>query len=195
MADDIIDSLAGVSPDSRLDAIRARRPQARANAERSYRELFKPRDPHSLPLSERLAVAAFVAGLHRTEPTAAHYARLLSERVGDDALSTAIAEAVASAAATGPYGRYPSAALKAEDRDGLVWRPDEQQAAIFGPRLGAALAQAHMLTLHPRDARPEALQALLDAGLTTTEIVTLSQLVAFLSFQIRVVAGLRLLAA
>ena len=41
---------------------------------------------------------------------------------------------------------------------------------------------------------PAALQALLDAGWSTTDIVTLSQIAAFLSFQIRVVAGLRALA-
>jgi uncharacterized protein YciW len=35
---------------------------------------------------------------------------------------------------------------------------------------------------------------LLDAGWSTTGIVTLSQIAAFLSFQIRVVAGLRVLA-
>ena len=52
-----------------------------------------------------------------------------------------------------------------------------------------------MLVFHPRDAAPASLQAMLDAGWTTTEVVTLSQLVAFLSFQIRVVAGLKVLAA
>jgi uncharacterized protein YciW len=52
----------------------------------------------------------------------------------------------------------------------------------------------HLLVFHPRDAAPEALQALLDAGWSTTDIVTLSQIAAFLSFQIRVVAGLRALA-
>jgi uncharacterized protein YciW len=36
---------------------------------------------------------------------------------------------------------------------------------------------------------------MLDAGWTTDAVVTLSQLVAFLSFQIRVVAGLEVLAA
>ncbi len=51
-----------------------------------------------------------------------------------------------------------------------------------------------MLVFHPRDAAPPSLQALLDAGWSTTDVVTLSQLVAFLSFQIRVVAGLRTLA-
>jgi uncharacterized protein YciW len=35
---------------------------------------------------------------------------------------------------------------------------------------------------------------LLDAGCSTTDIVTMSQIAAFLSFQIRVVAGLRALA-
>ena len=53
----------------------------------------------------------------------------------------------------------------------------------------------HLLVFHPRDAAPAALQAMLDAGWSTTAIVTLSQIVAFLSFQIRVVAGLRTLAA
>ena len=52
----------------------------------------------------------------------------------------------------------------------------------------------HLLAFHPRDAAPAALQALLDAGWSTTDIVTLSQIAAFLSFQIRVVAGLRALA-
>ena len=47
----------------------------------------------------------------------------------------------------------------------------------------------------PRDASPQALQELLNAGWSATDIVILSQLVAFLSFQIRVVVGLRALAA
>ncbi|MDM0025369.1 CMD domain-containing protein [Variovorax saccharolyticus] len=68
-------------------------------------------------------------------------------------------------------------------------------AAKGGARLAAALVHAHLLVLHPRDARAADLQALLDAGWSTTDIVTLSQLVAFLSFQIRVVVGLRSLAA
>ena len=52
-----------------------------------------------------------------------------------------------------------------------------------------------MLVFHPRDANAAALQRLLDAGWSNADIVTLSQLVAFLAFQIRAVAGLRTLAA
>ena len=59
----------------------------------------------------------------------------------------------------------------------------------------AALEQAHLLVFRPRDASPQALQELLNAGWSATDIVILSQLVAFLSFQIRVVVGLRALAA
>ena len=51
-----------------------------------------------------------------------------------------------------------------------------------------------MLVFHPRDATSDALKSLLDAGWSTTDVVTLSQIVAFLSFQIRVVVGLRTLA-
>ncbi|MFI6325687.1 CMD domain-containing protein [Nonomuraea sp. NPDC050556] len=62
-------------------------------------------------------------------------------------------------------------------------------------RLAAGLAHAELLVLRPSEASPQALKALDDAGWSTTEIVTLSQLVAFLTFQIRLVAGLRSLAS
>ena len=52
-----------------------------------------------------------------------------------------------------------------------------------------------MLVYHPRDAAPPSLRAMLEAGWSTTDIVTLSQLVSFLAFQIRVVAGLKALNA
>ena len=63
----------------------------------------------------------------------------------------------------------------------------------MGARLAAAFDHAHLLVFHPRDAEPPRLQALQDAGWSTTDIVTLSQIIAFLSFQIRVAAGLRIL--
>ena len=52
-----------------------------------------------------------------------------------------------------------------------------------------------LLAYHPRDASAGALRALQQAGWSETDIVILSQLASFLSFQIRVVAGLRVLAA
>ena len=52
----------------------------------------------------------------------------------------------------------------------------------------------HLLVLHPRDARQEHLARLIDAGWSLDDIVTLSQAVAFLTFQLRAAAGLRVLA-
>jgi len=183
---DVIDQLVGIAPGSHLDAIRAQRVQARDNAQASYLALFRPADAGEFSLAERHAVAVFVAGLHRQPDIAAFYA---------DGVPGAIAAEVARGAAQGPYGHYPAGPLSREDSDGPAYAVAPANAAVLGKRLSAALVHTHMLVFHPRDAAPEALQALLDAGLTTTAIVTLSQLVAFLSFQIRVVAGLRSLAA
>ena len=97
-------------------------------------------------------------------------------------------------AASGPYGRYPEGPLSVEDKAGPSFRVSPSNREKLGARLAAALEHAHLLVFHPRDASPAALEALLDAGWSTTDIVTLSQLVAFLTFQIRVVAGLRTLA-
>ena len=58
------------------------------------------------------------------------------------------------------------------------------------PALPAMLTWAGLLTTDPRRGDREALQALQAAGLADPAIVALAQLVAFLSYQTRVVAGL-----
>jgi uncharacterized protein YciW len=59
--------------------------------------------------------------------------------------------------------------------------------------LDALLAHTDLLTSRPADATREDLAALRAAGLDTTDIVTASQLIAFVNFQLRVAAGLELL--
>ena len=191
---DVIDALAGITPGSPLDAIRARRLQARIHAQATYRALFEPASPGSFTASERFAVGAFVAGLHGDAAIADHLAARLVASGAPSAHREAVGAAVTTAAAAGPYGRYPSGPLSREDSAGPRYRADGGIRRALGPRLAAAFEHAHLLVFHPRDAAPADLQALLDAGWSTTDIVTLSQLVAFLAFQIRVVAGLRVLA-
>jgi CMD domain protein len=191
---DVIDLLVGVAPGSRLDAIRAQRPEARENAQKSYLALFAPKFPGEMTGEERYALAVFVAGLHRDATTLAFYRAGLAKQNGRSGLAAAIDEEIARGAAKGPYGHYPEGPLSAEDRAGPIHRVSEAERAVLGARLSAALEHAHLLVLRPRDASPAALQALLDSGWSTTGIVTLSQLVAFLSFQIRVIVGLRALA-
>jgi CMD domain protein len=190
---DVIDALVGIKPGSPLDSIRARRPDARAHAQATYRALFAPAEPGHVTASERFAVGGFVAGLHGATAIAAYYAARLAESGAPAALKQAIDAAIAEARTKGPYGRYPAGPLSREDTAGLSYHVGAATRQALGPRLAAAFEHVHMLVFHPRDAAPAALQALLDAGWSTTDIVTLSQIVAFLSFQIRVVTGLRTL--
>lgn len=191
---DIIDQLAAISPGSPLDAIRARRQVARDHAQKSYLALFEPGSFGSFPAVERLAVAAFVAGLH-TEPATQDFYRSKLAAAAPAAVAAAITAEIARGRTQGPYGDYPAGPLSGENRAGLIYRVSDEGRRALGARLTAALEHVHLLVFRPRDSAPTALQALLDAGWSTSDIVTLSQLVAFLSFQIRAVAGLRALAA
>jgi CMD domain protein len=191
---DAIDALVGITPGSPLDTIRARRPEARTHAQASYRALFAPEAPGDVSAAERFAVARFAVGLHGDAAMGAFYAAGLAASGASPALRDAVEGTVAEARGRGPYGRYPAGPLSREDVAGPVYSVGPEARRELGPRLTAALEHVHMLVFHPRDAAPRALQALLEAGWSTTGIVTLSQIVAFLSFQIRVVAGLRILA-
>ena len=62
-------------------------------------------------------------------------------------------------------------------------------------RLIAILSHVKLLTIKPVEARPEHLQTLQQTGITTRGIVALSQLIAFVTYQLRVVAGLKALRA
>jgi CMD domain protein len=193
--EDIIDTLAGIEPGSALDVIRARRLQARENAQKSYLSLFEPVDASDFSLAERAAVAAFVTGLHGESPVAALYREKLAANAEAAALVEAIQVEIERGKTSGPYGAFPAGPLSIESKAGLIFRVSAERKAALGPRLVAALEHAHLLVFRPRDAASADMTALLDAGWSTTGIVTFSQLVAFLSFQVRVVSGLRMLAA
>lgn len=192
---DVIDTLAGLSPGSPLHAIRDQRPQARLHAQASYESLFAPQSEADASKVERFAIACFVAGLHGRPEMEAFYGAGLAGAGAPAGLKEAIAAAVAAAKGEGPYGHYPKGPLSSEDQSGPVHRLDAGTRVALGARLAAAFEHTHMLVFHPRDSAPAWLQSLIDAGWSTTGIVVISQLVAFLSYQIRVVAGLRALSA
>jgi len=136
---DVIDEWAGIAPGSRLDGLRALRPDVRA-ATQAYEEAIFIGDS-GLTSGERHAVAMRVAQLNGEAVMVAHHG----------------ARAGASA------------------------------------RLPALVAHAEMLTLRPDEATPEAIQALLAAGLAPRDVVMLSQLIAHVNYETRLLAGLRLL--
>ncbi|MCP3402705.1 CMD domain protein [Bradyrhizobium sp. CCGB20] len=192
---DIIDTLAGIEPGSALDTIRARRLQARENAQKSYLSLFEPIDASDFSLTERAAVAAFVTGLHGESPVATFYREKLAATADGKKLLEVIDAEIARGKTSGPYGSFPAGPLSVENTAGLIYRVSAASKSALGARLVAALEHAHLLVFRPRDAASADMQALLAAGWSNTGIVTFSQLVAFLSFQVRVVSGLRTLAA
>jgi CMD domain protein len=191
---DVIDLLVGIAPGSALDQIRAARQQARDNAQASYLALFEPAETADASLEERFAIACFVTGLHGQEKEAAFYRQGLDQVAKTPGLAAAIGAEVGRGMAEGPAGHFPPGPLSAEDSEGAVYPAPAEARAALGNRIAAALEHAHLLVIRPRDASAAALQSLLDAGWSATGIVTLSQLVAFLSFQLRVIHGLRVLA-
>ncbi len=62
------------------------------------------------------------------------------------------------------------------------------------PRTIAMLGHVDLLTNEPRAATQAQIAALQASGLSERDIVTLAQLIAFLSYQVRVLVGLQLLA-
>lgn len=191
---DAVDTILGISPGSALDGLRRRRPVTRENTQASYLALFHPDALADADLTERFSVAVFVAALHGNQAAADFYGRGLEGAGTDPGLRAALLEAAVSGAAQGPYGEYREPGLRNEDRQGLRWTADPAVREAVGIRLAAALEHAHLLVFRPRESSPAALEALVEAGWSTTGIVTLSQLVAFLSYQLRVAAGLELLA-
>ncbi len=100
-----------------------------------------------------------------------------------------------------------SAALRAHYRERLLALPPltpTQQAALDGQpperlagddRLQAILRFTRILTERPVDGDRAALLKLPAAGLATPEVIALAQLIAFVAYQLRVLAGLQALAA
>jgi CMD domain protein len=192
---DVIDLLAGIEPGSSLDGIRAQRSQARENAQRSYLALFEPDDVYDFAVTDRHAIAAFVAGIHGEPAVASFYLAKLAKTADQSELLPTVKAEIERARTEGPYGAFPAGPLSAEDKVGLIYCAGRENRRVLGRRLAAALEHAHLLVFRPRDASAAALQALLGAGWSSTAIVTFSQLVAFLSFQVRAAAGLRTLGA
>jgi uncharacterized protein YciW len=85
--------------------------------------------------------------------------------------------------------------LAAEGADSGVTAAVDSGKPVADARLRAVLAFTGKLIERPIEGDRAAVQSLADSGLSTPAIVAMSQLIAFLSYQIRVAAGLKALAA
>ena len=106
-------------------------------------------------------------------------------------------EAIALRVAT--LERFPDIAAFHRERLRELDADDEVVSAVeqfpdggdLPARLAAILRHTDMLTTSSRSGSPEAIAALREAGLSAREIVTISQLIAFMSYEIRMIALLR----
>ena len=87
----------------------------------------------------------------------------------------------------GDFRRLGARVVDAVGRDEIVTSLDT--------RLQTILHFTSTLMLRPIEGDKLAIDALVEAGLTTPAIVALGQLIAFLSYQIRMTAGLQAMAA
>jgi CMD domain protein len=158
-AGDVVDTIAGLEPGSRLAELRRRRGEVFRHAQGSHDVLLLPADPGDVSRAERAAIALRVALAAKDEKLAAHY-RMLLRQAGGEALIAAV--------------EHPG-------------------AGDAGARLAALLRHADLLAHTPRDATQADLRKLEALGLTSRDIVAVSQLIAFVSFQTRLLAGLRIL--
>jgi CMD domain protein len=131
----------------------------------------------------RLSQTSFEAALRPQETgnlTRAERAALavrMARRFADDRLAAAYAALLEAEAA--------SAALAA--------LADPAAAVPADPRLAAIVRHVDLVSLTPEASVPGDIARLKEAGLTDRDIVTLTGLIAFVNYQIRVAAGLRML--
>ncbi len=160
---DVINAILGVDEKSPLVALRNRKPNLVAELQDYYNSIFQPTAESAAALS---LPDRYVVAVRAASFT------------GSEAVANWYANLAAHAGV--------SDELIASARDVTIpWTGDAA--------LDAAIRHTDLLTTHPRDARPEDLQALKDAGFTPAGIVSLAQTVAFVNYQLRLVAGLRAL--
>ena len=162
---DLIDTVAGLAEGSAIHALRHQRDKVVATAQQSHDAFFGPDATDAtgaLSPVRRLLVALYACRLTPAPELAAHYRAQLAA-LGADAALVQLADS---------------------------GTPDDIAARADQP-LGAMLAFTRILTTRPIDGDHDALMTLPAAGLSTPQIVLLSQLVSFLSYQTRVAAGLK----
>jgi alkylhydroperoxidase domain protein/CMD domain protein len=145
-----------------------------------------------------------LAGLRAQRPEATNHAQGSYTALFDPAqldVSLSLVERLATAlrvatlhAATEAAAHYRARLVDAGASPEVVaWAADGHAAVSELPRLHAMVRHADLLSTAPARARPSDLQALADVGLSARAIVTISQIIAFVSFQVRVARSLQLL--
>ncbi|MDQ3654469.1 MAG: CMD domain protein [Chloroflexota bacterium] len=160
---DVVNAILGIDEDSPIARLRNQKPDLVRELQDYYLSIFEP----TVSSAE-----AF--------PVLDRY--LVAIRVASHTGSIAVADW---------YGRL---AIDAGAPPDALDRTRNIETPATGETLfGAALRHADLLTTRPADARQDDLRALKDAEFSPAGIVSLSQTIAFVSYQLRLIAGLRAL--
>jgi Xaa-Pro dipeptidase len=191
---DLVDVLSGTGAGTAVAGLRAARGAVRRSAQQAADAIFRPADARGLTEGERLTLGGFVSALTGVSGAPEYYYDWALRAGAEPRVITLVRGLGEEAARPGPYGVPIEPQLRHESEPGpdLSLPPDAAEA--LGPRLSAALGYVHTVVLHPRDGRSERVQALLDGGFSAAEASIITQLVCMVSFQLRVVHGLRVLA-
>lgn len=173
---DTIDLVTALQPEDPRYQMRHAREKIARHTQLSERALFDPAID-DISVGERLFAAWYAASLSGVSSVAGAYRRRIDVMPGSEPAQAALATFDALA----PEESVPSSAVVRADAIADVGR-------VAGHRLGAIAAHTVLLSDAPVLAEPQHVQALQQAGFSTRAIVVLSQLIAFVSYQTRVVA-------
>jgi CMD domain protein len=170
---DVIEHAAGLAEGDKLQRLRRRRGSVVDHAQATVLALIAPGEPGNLSLVERAALALRVALVNEEHGLAAWY----RDRLAEAGASAALIDAI-------------------RDRPLATGAPATGTAEQSVPgRLAVMLDHVDHVAVEPGGVGPAHISALEAAGLGEPEIVTVSQIAAFVSYQARVTAGLREIAA
>jgi uncharacterized peroxidase-related enzyme len=159
--DDVVSQILGITPESPVAALRADRPEQVADLQAYYDSLFAP---------DATSAATFPVR------DRALVATRVASHTGSDAV-VAWYEAVAR-----EHGATDEQIAAVQD----VTTPNTDESA-----LGAAIRRADIVTTHLVDTTRDDVDTLKAEGFSAQGILALSQVIAFVSYQVRFVAGLR----
>ncbi|BCH17855.1 CMD domain-containing protein [Mesorhizobium sp. L-2-11] len=109
------------------------------------------------------------------------------------AMRAAIACRIASLNGDAAFRDHFGAMLDQAAPDEIERQVSDLDFKASDPRISALIRHADLVAANPRSASGRDIELLRQAGIAEADVVRLSELVAFVSYQIRVVAGLRLM--
>ena len=163
--DSVTPRVAGITAQSPVAGVLDELSEVLALSEQSHEAVLRPHEPGGLSYALRAALASRVSRVNEDAALTAHYEALLEA----DAGCTPELVSLADPAHTPPA-------------EGDRW-------------LAAVVGHVDLLTSSPQGSGKTQIEALQAAGVDDADIVRLTQLAGFLSYQVRFVAGLRLLSS